>query len=137
MKPDEYDILIDLWKAAELHYKPGGRDKRENLLLELNNPQEAFIFAEYQDRVIGMILVTHDGRKGWINRLAVIPEYRDKGVAAKLVETAENFLSEHNIEIFASLIEEWNISSKQLFQKLGYKRSDDIIYFTKKKHPEV
>ena len=113
------------------------RELGKIILKELDNPQEAFFFAEHKDRVIGTILVSHDGRKGWINRLAVIPEYRDKGLAAKLIETAEKFLSEQNIEIFACLIEEWNKSSKQLFQKLGYKRTDDIIYYTKKKHLEV
>ena len=137
MKPDEYEVLINLWDAAGLHYRPNGRDKKENLLSELNNTQESFIFAEYRNGIIGSILVSHDGRKGWINRLVVHPQFRKKGVAAKLIEKAENFLAENKIEIFACLIEDWNQISMDLFQKAGYQRFDDIIYFTKKLHPEV
>ncbi len=137
MKPNEYDSLINLWNESGLQFRPNGRDKKENLLLELKNTQESFIFAIYNDVIIGSILVSHDGRKGWINRLVVLPQYRKFGVAVKLIETAENFLTENNIEIFACLIEDWNQISMKLFQKLGYKRFDDIIYFTKKKHSEV
>lgn len=135
MQPHEYDTLIDVWKAAGLHYRPAGRDKKENLLKELNNSYESFILAEYQNKVIGTILVSHDGRKGWINRLAVIPAFRHLGVAAKLVKNAENFLLECGIEIFACLIEDWNDVSMELFQKQGYTKNEDIIYFTKKKNP--
>jgi len=137
MKPNEYDVLKNLWDAAGLHYRPNGRDSKESLLKELNNPQEAFIIAEYNNEVIASILVSHDGRKGWINRLAVLPEFKKKGVATKLISYAENLLKENDIMIFACLIEDWNQISMDLFQKAGYQRFDDIIYFTKKLHPEV
>jgi pyridoxine/pyridoxamine 5'-phosphate oxidase len=53
------------------------------------------------------------------------------------VSEVEKRLSERGIEIFAGQIEDWNETSMLLFERLGYTRHDDIIYFTKRKNPEV
>lgn len=137
MKPEDYDKLIKLWIDAGLPYRPEGRDSREKMLGELENSNEAIILAFQKERLLGAILASHDGRKGWINRLVVHPDLRNRGLAKILIEKAENFLFEQGIEIIACLIEDWNKSSMQLFTNVGYNRFDDIIYFTKKKHPDV
>jgi len=137
MQPEDYDDLIKLWIESGLPYRPNGRDCREKILTELENSAEAFILAFQENKLAGAILASHDGRKGWINRLVVQPDLRDKGLAKLLIEKAENFLFEQGIEIIGCLIEDWNTQSMHLFSKVGYKRFDDIIYYTKKKHPEV
>jgi len=50
---------------------------------------------------------------------------------------SENRLSGQGIEIVACLIEDWNVGSKQFFERIGYSRFDEISYFTKRKHPHV
>ncbi|MDO9578872.1 MAG: GNAT family N-acetyltransferase [Candidatus Cloacimonadales bacterium] len=137
MQPEDYDDLVKLWIDAGLPYRSNGRDKRGKMLRELKNSNEALFLAFRKERLLGAILASHDGRKGWINRLAVHPDFRKQGLAKILIEKAENFLYEQGIEIIACLIEDWNSQSMQLFTKVGYKRFDDIIYFTKKKHPGV
>lgn len=82
-------------------------------------------------------MATHDGRKGWINRLAVTPAFQQQGIARMLLAEAEDRLSRQGIEIVACLVENWNVDSARFFEKLGYKRFDGITYFTKRKHPEV
>ena len=104
LKKEEYKILIDIWQKAGLPYRPQGRDSRERILLEMNNPQSAFLAAVLGNNVIAVVLVTHDGRKGWINRLAVLPEFRNQGIASQLLEKAEKLLREAGIGIFACLI---------------------------------
>ncbi|HPR17814.1 MAG TPA: GNAT family N-acetyltransferase [Candidatus Cloacimonadota bacterium] len=136
MQPQDYDSLIELWQAAGLPYRPQGRDSREKLLTELQNPQERFILAYAENRLAGTILVSHDGRKGWLNRLAVHPDFRHQGLAARLIEQAEQFLAQAGITVYACLIEDWNEPSMQLFSRQGYTRHDDIIYFVKKQSAE-
>jgi N-acetylglutamate synthase len=137
MKLADYDDLIKLWIDAGLPYRPKGRDCREKMFKELENSNEAFLLAFQKEKLLGSILASHDGRKGWINRLAVHPDFRKLGLAKTLIEKAENFLHKQGIEIIGCLIEDWNEQSMQLFAEVGYKRFDDIIYFTKKKHPRV
>ena len=134
---EEYDILIELWEKAELPYRPLGRDSKENISKQIEQPNISFLFVEIEDKIIGSIIISHDGRKGWINRIAILPEYRNLGIASYLIDDAEKRLKKIGIKIVASLIEDWNLKSLKLFDKLGYIRHPDIIYFTKRKSAEV
>jgi len=134
---DDYDDLIRLWDKAELSYKPQGRDKKERIDQELVSNTAIFLVAEKDGDLIGSIFGTHDGRRGWINRLAVAPLHRRKGIAACLVQQVEKILYDKGIEIIACLIEDWNKTSIKAFQKMGYRFHKDIIYLSKRKHKDV
>lgn len=110
----DYDAVISLWKRARLSYKPAGRDTRARIARELDGPAAVFLVAEHQGEVVGTVFATHDGRKGWINRLTVAPRWRRRGIAARLVEEAERRLAERDIQIIACLIEDWNRFQKVL-----------------------
>ncbi len=133
----DYNIIIKLWKAAGLPFKPKGRDKRENIEKEMEKGCGTFIFAIHDNKEIGVVLVTNDGRKGWINRVAVLPEYRKKGVARNLVKKAEKWLETKDIYIFACQIENYNKASFIAFQKMGYIPFAGIHYLTKRKYPDI
>ena len=137
LKPIEYEKLIKLWEKSKLPFKPNGRDSKENIIKQLNISTNGFIVAENNANIIGAIIASHNGRKGWINRLAVHPDYRKKGIAAALIKEAENFLQSEGIEIFAALIEGWNFQSKNLFEKNNYNEFEGIHYFTKRLKKDV
>ncbi len=133
----DYEILINLWKQAGLPFKPNGRDSEESIRAELKRGCASILIAEHNQMAIATVFATHDGRKGWINRLAVIPDFRKKGVGKKLVKKAEKILTEKGIGIIACLIEEYNQDSFETFQKLGYIKFDGIHYLTKRSHPDI
>ena len=134
---DDYDQLIELWKKARLPYKPKGRDTKEKIQNELKLGNAIFLVAEYEKELHGSVLGSHDGRKGWVNRLAVSPEIQHQGLGKKLVDELESRIHSLGIEIIACLVENWNKSSMVVFEKLGYHKHTDIFYFTKRKDPEV
>jgi len=70
---------------------------------------------------MGTVLGTHDSRKGWINRLAVHPAHRRRGLARRLVRACERALRARRIEMFCALIETDNVASEAVFRSLGYK----------------
>ncbi len=133
----DYDTLCNLWQESGLSYRPNGRDTRQNIALQIEGDCSIYLVAEDKKRMIGAILATHDGRKGWLNRLAVSPDYRKRGIARMLVQEAEKQLLSRGIEIFACQIEDWNQTSMNVFDHLGYKRHDDITYFSKRLRPDV
>jgi len=136
-KITDYKLLISIWEASGLPYKPHGRDSRENIEREIRNKNTAFIFCESAGKTVGTVLVTSDGRKGWINRLAVIPEFRRKGIALKLIKEAERILTEQNLGIITCLIEADNLISRKIFRELDYVEHEEIIYFAKRLYPDV
>ena len=136
-KIEDYDSLIELWKSAGLPYKPNGRDSKEKIKSELKKGVAIFLLAEMDNEIIGSVFGTHDGRKGWINRVAVHPQLRQKGVAKMLVSEVEKKLDELGIDIIACLIEDWNDRSMKVFEKLGYIKHNDVIYFSKRKSADT
>ncbi|MDY6915827.1 MAG: GNAT family N-acetyltransferase [Candidatus Cloacimonadota bacterium] len=136
-KDKDYNDLIELWEKAGLPYKPNGRDRRDKIAQSLKNSSLRLILAYDNSNLIASVLVTHDGRKGWINRLAVHPDYWHRKIASTLIAYAEKILREEKIEIFACLVENYNNASLQLFQKNGYIKHEEIIYLTKREYPDV
>jgi len=136
--PDDYPLLIELWEKAHLPYKPQGRDSFAHIQKEmLHHPQEVFLLGYLGGQAVATVLVTHDGRKGWINRLAVVPGFQTKGIGRRMVEEAETWLKEQEIGIFACMIESYNEASFQAFQKMGYEPFEGIHYLTKRLHPGI
>lgn len=133
----DYDRVIELWQQGNLPLKPKGRDSREEIERQIQLRNVIFLVAESAGKVIGTVLATHDGRKGWINRLAVDPAFRGRGLGQLLVKEAEKELEKEGIMMFAALIEEDNLPSINLFEKLGYEYHPEIKYFTRKKFPEI
>ena len=129
----DYDSVIALWNEGDIPYRPQGRDSRKNVTLQMQQSNCYFLVAETEKKIIGAIVGTHDGRKGWINRLVVTPSYRKKGIAKRLVKEVEHHFSAIGIDIVACLIEVWNTTSMQVFEQMGYTKHTDILYYSKRK----
>ncbi len=134
---DDYDALINLWGDAGLSYRPLGRDSRDKIEIEMHRADTAFMGIFEDGRLIATALATYDGRKGWMNRLAVHPDERRRGLAAEVLRAGEEFLRSHGAEIIACLIEEWNLPSMEFATKHGYLHSPDVHYFSKRKSDET
>ncbi len=134
---EDYDALVTLWRRAGLKFKSQGRDSREALSRQLRQGRVTLLGAEKEGRLIGAVMVSHDGRKGWISRLAVGPAYRRQGVGVCLVAAAEEELHGQGVEVIAALIEAENEPSLNLFQKEGYLLAKEIFYLSKRPGEEA
>ena len=137
LKPSEFNSLIDLWINASLPIKPEGRDSEDSIKRQLQLSNNRFFVAEIKEELVGVIIASHNGRKGWINRLAVLPKFKGKGIATSLMKKSEEFFLSNKIKIFACLIEDWNDQSMEFFIKKEYIEHKDIIYYTKKVNPKI
>lgn len=134
---DDYKGIVNLWKNCGLPYKSSGRDSRDSIEKELERSSAEFWVAERNKHIVGSIFGTHDGRKGWINRLAVHPDYQRNGIAAILVAKVEGRFKKRGIHIIACLIEDWNIDSRKFFEQQDYLIHNEIHYFSKRENPNV
>jgi len=129
---DDHAAILTLWQRAGLHsIRPEGRDSRSEFEKQLARGQVA-IGLEEGGTLIGVVLATNDTRKGWINRLAIDPDYRRKGYGEQLACAAEEALREAGMKLIAAFIEEGNTASLALFEKLGYAVHQNIYYVSKR-----
>jgi ribosomal protein S18 acetylase RimI-like enzyme len=134
---DDYDAVRELWELAGLPIRPGGRDSRAQFAAQLAGGTQTVIGARTGDRLVGVVMTTHDGRKGWINRLAVHPDYRRHGLGRRLIGEAERVLQRQGMRIIAALIEDGNDASLALFQQAGYSDYPGIHYLTKRENHDI
>jgi len=123
--------MIAVWQEAGLPIKIAGRDSREAIARQIADYPDFFIGAYDGQRLIGLVVASSDGRKGWINRLAVLPAYRRKKIARKLIARAEQVLFAAGIRVVACLIHNDNLPSLRLFTSQGYDSSLPVIYLRK------
>ncbi|MBI4416870.1 MAG: GNAT family N-acetyltransferase [Euryarchaeota archaeon] len=136
MRLADHPAVVGLLRAAGMTPRTRGRDGRAAFARQLRSNRTRYLGAFDRTRLVGVVLGTHDTRKGWINRLAVHPGYRRRGVATRLVRECERTLRKAGIEMFAALIEGDNAASEALFRKLGYD-TGRLIYARKKLRPDV
>lgn len=128
----DYESIADLWRRAGLPFKPSGRDSRDAIGRQLAGGSQTILGWQRGGELVGTIIVTHDSRKGWINRLAVDPTYRHQGVGTHLIEAAEELLSRQGIMVVAVLISKENRTSRAVFSRAGYTGEPSILYLSKR-----
>jgi ribosomal protein S18 acetylase RimI-like enzyme len=136
LQAEDYDSLLALWQKCELPCRPGGRDARDAVVREMDRTETAFIGMFDGSQLIGAVLATSDGRKGWINRLAIDPVYRHRGLGTVLIRECEAYFVGLGIKVIACLIEGDNLASFATFEKVGYKYHKDIRYYSKRSSPD-
>ena len=131
----DYDAILDLWRNAGLPVRAEGRDAPQAFARQMTSGSQRVLGLRDDARLVAVAVLTHDGRKGWVNRLAVEPAYRRRGLAHMLVAEAERwFTAEIGLEIWAALIEDENHASQALFEDLGYWRGA-VVYVSKRTRP--
>jgi ribosomal protein S18 acetylase RimI-like enzyme len=132
----ELEHLPILWVAADLPFRPHGRDTYPALEAQWHRNTDGFIGAFDSGALVGSVVATDDGRRGYINRLAVHPAYRRRGLAVRLVEEAERLLKRRGLTVITALIEDSNIASRTFFASQGYQHLPEVLYYAKRESPE-
>jgi ribosomal protein S18 acetylase RimI-like enzyme len=136
LSPGDYDGIIEVWNCAGLPFKPLGRDSPAEIERQMALDPEMWLGCFIEGKLVGAVIGSYDSRKGWLNRLAVVPECQGKGCAKALVEEMEKRLRARGFAIFAVLIEDGHDASMALFKKAGYEVLD-ISYLRKRDNPDI
>jgi ribosomal protein S18 acetylase RimI-like enzyme len=136
LEPKDVSRLYELWTSAGLPFKPRGRDREDRLARQFNQPKPGGWGAFENGSLIAAALTSFDGRKGYIERLATLPEYQRAGLARALVLNCLRSLKDGGALVTAALIEADNIPSRRLFESCGFSVSPTLTYYSIRENPD-
>jgi ribosomal protein S18 acetylase RimI-like enzyme len=113
---DDLPAAHALWEATE-HLGPVAA--AEVAQLRAFEP-ELVLAAHDDDGLVGVVLGSFDGRRGWINRLAVGERARRRGVARSLVTELEHRLRERGCVQVNLLVLDENVGGRAFWTAAGY-----------------
>ena len=130
---EDYDQIFDLWNSTEQSRRALNPvdDSREGIARYLDrNPNTCFA-AVQGERLIGVILAGHDGRRAIIHHMCVHPDYRRMGIAAHLVSLAEDALQKEGIQKVFGLVFKDNDVANAFWERQGYSVRTNLNYRNK------
>lgn len=131
MSIDDYEKVYELWMSCVGMGLNNLDDSKEGIDKFLQrNPDTCFV-AEADNRIVGVIIVGNDGRRGYIYHTAVNPQYRKQGIAKSLVETAMTALQNNGINKVALVVFDRNEIGNDFWENMGFTVRDDLIYRNK------
>jgi len=129
MSTADYDAVMGL-----LAQTPGmairSADSRAATALYLDRNPGLSLVAEGDGRMVGCLMCGHDGRRGYLQHLAVLPESRRQGIATALIETCLDRLAalgifKSHLDVFAD-----NKPATAFWKNRGWELRDDLERFS-------
>ena len=125
---EDFAAAAELWRCCGLH--PSRSDTAARLAEVSRRNPDLFLVAYERDRLVGTIMGSWDGRRGWINRLAVDPADRRGGLGRGLLALVEARLRQRGCDKVNLLIESDNEAVVDFYLASDYTR-DPLIFMEK------
>lgn len=129
---DEAD-LVALWEACDLVAPQNNPHKDIRRKLKVN--PEWFLVGELEGKLIATCMVGYEGHRGWINYLAVGPEYQRRGFARQMMARAEQILHAAGCPKINLQVRSTNIGVIAFYERIGY-RQDPVTSLGKRLDPD-
>ncbi|MBR2572002.1 MAG: GNAT family N-acetyltransferase [Clostridia bacterium] len=127
---DDYDAVFELWMACPEMELNDTDDSREGVARFLaRNPDTAWV-AQEDGRVVGVLMVGTDGRRGYVYHAGVDPACRGKGIGSALADTALDTLREMGLSKAGLLAFADNRPGIEFWERHGFVRREDLSYLS-------
>ena len=127
---EDYDEVYKLWMSCSGMGLNNLDDSKEGIFkFLLRNPDTCFVSEDKE--INGVIMVGSDGRRGYIYHTAVHPNYRNEGIASKLVDAGLQALRKLGISKVALVVFDRNEVGNAFWEAQGFTVREDLVYRNK------
>lgn len=129
MQISDYNPVMQLWQKCEgLSLRQADSLSGIERYLE-RNPGLSFVALD-EARIVGSIMAGHDGKRGYIQHLAVAEEARNRGVASMLVERCLAALKSQGIEKSHVHVLKDNESGRRYWSGRGWAQRAEVVMYS-------
>jgi len=125
--------VVQLWMDCGLVVP--WNDPRKDIHRKIKVQREMFLVATVDETVVGSVMAGYEGHRGWVNYLAVHPDYRGRGIAVSLMDTVEEKLRSAGCPKINLQIRSSNTEVIDFYTKIGFK-VDQAISMGKRLEPD-
>lgn len=128
---NDVTAVLRLWHLARSpasinNDRPGGVKRL------LAHDETALLVAEFDNRLIGTVIAAWNGWRGHLYRLAVLPEYRRRGVGRRLVTAGEARLRARGATRIDAAVRDEELGSGEFWVAVGFRRDPGVSRFAKR-----
>lgn len=130
MRFSDFAEVLSLWEKAGLTLSSPEQELADTKITVTMNPASCLVLIKSK-KIIGGILGTFNGRRGWIYHLAVHPDFQQEGYGSLLLEKVEKELKKlgaHRVHLGVSYK---NLKVLPFYEKSGYKVVNDALWLGK------
>ena len=108
----------------------------EQALQRLTDPSREIHVATVEGQIVGALILFLNGTfKGYIQTIAVHPDWRSQGVGTRMIAFAEQRIFQLSPNVFLC-VSSFNAEAQKLYERLGYQRVGELPDFVVKGHSE-
>ncbi|MBN9082173.1 MAG: GNAT family N-acetyltransferase [Rhizobiales bacterium 62-17] len=124
--PDDETVIVALWRACDLvvSYNDPGADFR---FARGGASSDVLVGIDANGRIVGTVMVGHDGHRGWLYYVAADPMAQGSGIGRQMVTAGEDWLRQRGIAKVQLMVRETNTKVIGFYDHLGYEETPRVI----------
>lgn len=125
----DYEEVFALWQITSKRALSKA-DEKEEIAQYLRRSEGMSRVAVVDGKIVGTVLASHDGRRGFIHHMAVLPDYRRKRIGHELAKSAIEAIKNQGIDKTHIFCYQNNETGQSFWSDFGFKKRDDVFVFS-------
>jgi len=121
----DVEALVGLWDACGL-IRPWN-DPKADISLARSTATAEILIGLQDEELIASAMVGFDGHRGWVYYVAVHPDAQGTGAGRKIMDAAEEFLSDHGCPKAELIVRGSNKPVADFYEAIGYQQEDRML----------
>ena len=123
---EDEQAIVALWRVCDLvaSYNDPAIDFR---FAKAGACSDVLVGEDETGRIMGSVMVGHDGHRGWLYYVASDPASRGSGFGRQMVQAGEDWLRDRDIVKVQLLVRETNTQVVSFYEHLDYEVAPRVI----------
>ncbi len=132
-KPVDENAVVELWNRCGL-LRPWN-DPRRDIACKLRVQPEWFLVGTIDEQIVATVMAGFDGHRGWVNYLAVDPDFQRRGLGRRIMTEAERLLHDFGCPKINLQIRRDNQQAINFYERIGFSE-DAVVSYGKRLIPD-